>query len=277
MTNKLFFFTDCVYSAPMSPYYYGAAGARDLAHLHELIGTNKVDTVELGDTSFEGQITVGQSFREVEGRTFDEPRKAQVPVYRVKEGVDLTERRAKLVELLCQQYGWTPEAVIVHMDVMDRIPAEAASSNKEMWRGWVNVEMIPERMPMFITFEGNDEENFEPTGETVEYDYKVIVDRELTPLWHMVDLLEATGLDEFFSEAAYLCRKGTMSATPVDGWAEVTETYGNHEIKLWLNPDWKSLQEKLIAGLNEEVERQQAAKAAAGEVAPEADLPNIDE
>ncbi|QVW55708.1 hypothetical protein pEaSNUABM9_00127 [Erwinia phage pEa_SNUABM_9] len=277
MTNKLFFFTDCAYSSPMAPYFYGAVGARDLAHLHELLGTNKVDSVVLGDTTYEGQITVGQDFRQIEGRTYDDPRKMQVPVYRVNEGVDLSERKATLTKLLCQQYGWTEEAVIVHMDVMERIPAEAASSGKEMWRGWVNIESHPDRLPMFITFEGDDDKNFSPTGETVEYDYKIIVDHELTPIWHMVDLLEANELEEFFSEAAYICRKGTLSDTPVEGWKEVFEVYGNHSIQLWLNPDWKAIQEKLIAGLNEEVERQQAEKEAAGEVAPATDLPNIDE
>lgn len=272
MNNKLFFFTDCAYACPHAPYFFGAVGARDLAHVHELMGTNKIDTVVLGDTTYEGQITVGQAFRELDSRAYSDPRQANVAVYRVKEGIDLTERKAKLVDLLCQQYGWTPEAVIVHMDTLDLIPGECASSGKDMWRAWVNVEINPDPLPMFITFEGDDADNFEPTGETVVYDYNVSVDKPLTPLWHMIDLIEAKGLEEFFAEAAYVCRKATMSDVEVEGWEAVEEVYGNHVIKLWLNPDWKTIQEKAVDELNAEVERQTATTDGAV-----ADIPDIDE
>ena len=258
--NKLFWFTDCAYATPMETYYFGAAGARDIEHLYELLGTKKIDTLCLGDTTYEGQITCGEALRQIDPRTYNDPRKATVPVYQVNEGVDLTERKAYLSDMLQKQYGWTPESIVIHMDRMDRIPAECSSSGNQMWRAWVNVETIADRLPMFITFEnGADDVNFSPTGETVEYEYSVIVDKPLTPVWHMVDLLEDAGLIQLFPEAAFVCRKATMSSTPVDGWEEVNESYGNHVITLWLNPDWKAIQEKAVAAIVAEAEKQNTA------------------
>lgn len=260
MTNKLFWFTDCAYAIPMQPYFFGAVGARDLAHVYELLGTNKIDTLELGETTYEGQITCGEAIRQLDPRTYNDPRKTTVPVYQVNEGVDLTERKAYIADLLQRQYGWTPESIVIHMDRMDRIPGECASSGTQMWRAWANVETIAERLPLFITFEeGADDVNFSPTGETVEYEYNIIVDKPLSPTWHMADLLEDANLLELFPEAAYVCRKATMSSVPVEGWAQVDEVYGNHTVTLWLNPDWKALQEKAVAAIVAEAEKQNTA------------------
>ena len=259
--NKLFWFTDCAYATPMETYYFGAVGARDIEHVYELLGTKKIDTLCLGDTTYEGQITIGEALRAIEPRTFNDARKAMVDTYQVNEGVDLSARKAYIASLLEKQYGWTPESIDVRMERMERIPAEIASSGADMWRAWAKVETIEDLLPLFLTFEGTDEKDFRNTGEQVEYTYHVIVNKPLSPTWHMVDLLEDANKVELFPEAAFVCRKATMSSEPVEGWEQVDEVYGNHTVTLWLNPDWKAIQEKAVAAILAEVELQSEANA----------------
>lgn len=262
--NNLFFYNNLFYTAPMAHYNYGCIAARDVAHVHELLGTKAVDLLPLGKTDAEGNLCGATDIRPVTKRTENETRTISCNYYQVKEGVDLTSRENFISNMLHKQYGWPQNEIHVNMSRMIKIEGDYTSDGKPKWRAMVTVDSVDEPLPMFLTFEGNDGSEYEDTGEQTEYEYQVSVDVPLTPMWVMIDLLEeANLLETLWMDCAYVARKACYSDVPVDGWEEVKEEFGDHTFHWWLNPKWqivfKNIVDELKAEMDKELEETTAA------------------
>lgn len=264
LLNKLFFFTDHFYAPPMDHYNYGCVAARDPAHAVELLGTNKVDFLFLGNTDTEGQLFCAADIRQIPPRAKSEPREIECSYYKAKDDHDLTDRVNYISELLASQYGFQAQQFSINMREMLKIDGEHTSDGKPKWRAMVTIEGVEQPQPIFLTFEeATDADNFELTDKKEMYEYKVSVNLPLVPVWHMIDLLQAAGIDELWTEAAYVVRNACYSAEPMEKWEEVKEEFGNHVLTWWLNPDWQNIIKRTVDALKLEVEMAAAAQAAA--------------
>lgn len=264
--NKLFFFNDHFYTAPMDTYNFGIVAAPDKATAYASMGTTNVDLLELGTTDVSGQVVCAIDTRGIDPRIKDEPRITHAQFYVAKEGSNFDERMGEVRQLIATQYGFPEDNIGLDFSRMLKIDGECTSSGQPLWRSFASAEGYQEKMPIFLTFEGEDAENFEPIDEFEDYEYHVRVDLPLTPVWLLVDLTEKHSLyEEDYAGCAMVARNVAYRSEETEGFERIEEVFGNHTLVWWLDPNWKELIEIAVVDYAKQCHEQRKAKEAAAE------------
>ncbi|QVW56382.1 hypothetical protein pEaSNUABM6_00246 [Erwinia phage pEa_SNUABM_6] len=276
--NTLYFFSDRFYTMPGDNYSFGIVAAKDTAEAKLMLGTEMVDGLPVGKTDATGQILCAETIRNIDPRTDTVTKKVTAELWKLNDGVDVTARVQYLRDTISKMQGIDCSNLEVDFTRCLRIPGGCTSTGKDLWRVMVKHPDFPNTVPIMLSAEGDgsitgdDDVNFTRLGETEEYSYNESVDRVLTPEWLMLDLLEQHGLTpEDWYVIAGTARAAAYSATPVDGWEEVDEVYGQNEsahvIRFWLNPDWQNLIVAAVAKVVESMPKEPLPENLAEELA----------
>lgn len=250
--NKLFFFTDRWYTMPGDTYNFGVLGAEDTKTAKLVLGTELVDGKELGQTDTSGQIVCATALRDIDPRTKAVEHTVECEYYRLKDGVDVSERVEQIRAQISKMYGIDCSGMTIDFSRALRIPGEYTSTGGALWQVECKHPDYEQTNSIMLAAERNgsitldDAANFEATGEKSQYKYVENEELPLTPEWLILDLLEKAGLGgDSWAVLADAARKVAYSSTEVEGWSRVDEVYGQgangHVISWWLNPGWEKL------------------------------------